>query len=525
MPDNLSQQDIQDLQDISSHLPAGHPHQQAISKLISSQPTQFEQERNPNNQPGFLESAGHTALDMGKSMFGGGQKPGVTASDIAGPGVGLAKSIYSGYKGARERGHGAGYSAAAGLATPLGVDVPGMEHNADVGNAAGIAGQAAVPAAAAVAPLGVEGAVRGAKSLGGEIRQYGVHAPEGLKLPGGFRIGKAEIPEPTPPGPVGNPTSPKPGPAPAPPTNTGPALPSRGTMTSTGGEVPTVGPKLPPPPKPVAAAKPGPAGTPTNAPNLSLPDVNIPAPTGKGPLVTTGGTVSPVQAKPGLAPGGISTMGIDTSGMESGTPTGKGPMTSTGGEPPKLSPTPKKITPKEDVAILPEPRDPSPTDKPGLQYSVKRKTELVQGAKMGRPGAGDVLQQLKPTLYEPREGVGYPGPRQESIGTPLPPQEPAPVGLKQRPPNEVYMRPHMSKYMQAQSPTGTVALPPEVHAELERQAGRPLTPQEANYMDRQSMENGMVEHAGDVDEASAIREKKRAQLEQPDPDRYKKKGK
>lgn len=177
-----------------------------------------------------------------------------------------------------------------------------------------------------------------------------------------------------------------------------------------------------------------------------------------------------------------------------------------------------------DVSVIPEPREPVP-GVPNNMGSTPR-ADLQDLAQSATPHAGQQLQSLgSKVIYEPRGGTGYGGPRQESIGTPLPSQEPAPVGLKQRPPNEVYMRPHMSKYMQAQSPTGTVALPPEVHAELERQAGRPLTPQEANYMDRQSMENGMVEHAGDVDEASAIREKKRAQLEQPDPDRYKKKGK
>lgn len=42
--EQLSQQDIQDLQEITSKLPAGHPMQKNISMLINSQPTQFENE-------------------------------------------------------------------------------------------------------------------------------------------------------------------------------------------------------------------------------------------------------------------------------------------------------------------------------------------------------------------------------------------------------------------------------------------------------------------------------------------------
>src|SRR5882724_7542761 len=46
----LSAQDIKDLQEITSRLPAGHPMQKKISILLSSQPTQFEKERAPGYQ-------------------------------------------------------------------------------------------------------------------------------------------------------------------------------------------------------------------------------------------------------------------------------------------------------------------------------------------------------------------------------------------------------------------------------------------------------------------------------------------
>jgi|SRR5882724_1987031 len=46
----LSAQDIKDLQEITSRLPAGHPMQKKISILLNSQPTQFEKERAPGYQ-------------------------------------------------------------------------------------------------------------------------------------------------------------------------------------------------------------------------------------------------------------------------------------------------------------------------------------------------------------------------------------------------------------------------------------------------------------------------------------------
>jgi hypothetical protein len=55
---NLSQQDVQDLQEIVTRLPAGHPMVPKISKLLNSQPTQFEQQ---NQVPGRLEAGSEEA--------------------------------------------------------------------------------------------------------------------------------------------------------------------------------------------------------------------------------------------------------------------------------------------------------------------------------------------------------------------------------------------------------------------------------------------------------------------------------
>lgn len=49
----LSQQDIQDLQTISSKLPAGHPMQKKLSMLINAQPTQFEKQAAPSGPNTF----------------------------------------------------------------------------------------------------------------------------------------------------------------------------------------------------------------------------------------------------------------------------------------------------------------------------------------------------------------------------------------------------------------------------------------------------------------------------------------
>lgn len=57
------------------------------------------------------------------------------------------------YSAAKERGHGTPYSAAAGVSTLVGVSPERMEAAAAKGDTAGVLGEAAVPAAMAVAPI------------------------------------------------------------------------------------------------------------------------------------------------------------------------------------------------------------------------------------------------------------------------------------------------------------------------------------------------------------------------------------
>lgn len=63
-------------------------------------------------------------------------------------------------------------------------------------------------------------------------------------------------------------------------------------------------------------------------------------------------------------------------------------------------------------------------------------------------------------------------------------------------------------------------LPAELHADLEKQAGRKLSNEEAVAADRANLERGMASGIGQADASTAIREQKRAELEKPDPTRY-----
>ena len=61
MPDDqqLSAQDMSDLKEIAGHLPAGHPMQGKLSKLLNSQPTQFEKDRPGGGTTGEIPKGGY----------------------------------------------------------------------------------------------------------------------------------------------------------------------------------------------------------------------------------------------------------------------------------------------------------------------------------------------------------------------------------------------------------------------------------------------------------------------------------
>lgn len=98
-----------------------------------------------------------------------------------------------GFMGARSRGRGLPYSVAAGLGSPLGVNAEAMEHDAAIGNTRGILGEAAVPTTAALAPLAVEGLVRGGTALrSAAMMDPDVAAAKALRTGGGAKALRSE---------------------------------------------------------------------------------------------------------------------------------------------------------------------------------------------------------------------------------------------------------------------------------------------------------------------------------------------
>lgn len=72
---------------------------------------------------------------------------------------------------------------------------------------------------------------------------------------------------------------------------------------------------------------------------------------------------------------------------------------------------------KSGVAVIPEPREALPVERPGAMYSVPRE-QLPGLAQAGKPGAGEVMSATgTPVIYSPKEGVGFPGPRTEPTYT------------------------------------------------------------------------------------------------------------
>lgn len=164
MPDDqqLSAQDIQDLQEIATHLPTGHPMQGKLSALLNSQPTQFETDRTPDAQTGGFwggvgsaTGANHPAPSTAQAV-----KEGVLAGM---PGIGMAQSLYGAAKNAVPNYKAGG---AAGVLGPLvGVDPQSMAARAERGDTAGIMGEAAVPTVLALSPFAAEGVGKGVRGV------------------------------------------------------------------------------------------------------------------------------------------------------------------------------------------------------------------------------------------------------------------------------------------------------------------------------------------------------------------------
>lgn len=97
------------------------------------------------------------------------------------------------------------------------------------------------------------------------------------------------------------------------------------------------------------------------------------------------------------------------------------------------------------------------------------------------------------------------------VGMNAPEEESGMNDIRWRKPEDVMVKPQETSRA---TPTGEKSsLPPEVHADLEKQAGRPLSDEEAVSLDRANLERGMV--SAPEGNTNQIREEKRSQLEKP----------
>ena len=186
--DTLSTQDLEDLDQIRKALPQNDPRVAKIHALVGAnaqQPTQFEQERDPKNQPGFWK----TAWSDVKNLV---PPPEFSASDIPvlGSAIGAARNIENAkedYGKRKQEGRSPAYNALSTAVEGSGL-IPGlnpraMEEASNVGNKSAIMGHAAVPAAIAAAPLAAEGIGKLAPQVRDTVGGWR-HTPEGDLTPG-----------------------------------------------------------------------------------------------------------------------------------------------------------------------------------------------------------------------------------------------------------------------------------------------------------------------------------------------------
>lgn len=388
---SLSQQDVQDLQEISTHLPDGHPMQKKLSTLLNSQPTQFEKDRTPGADSGFVSGAKQALGANGPApSFTDTMKTGLEAG-LGGPGLSVAKTLYGAVKNAPENYKASGL---AGTLGPLvGVDPVSMRNRAEHGDTAGVAGEAAVPAAMAAAPLVGEGLGRvgGAARRGLSRAAYSGAQPR----PGLQAIGNALEHPTTIPGKLATYTAKKAFP---PPVEQVRAVEGEANATKLGERMTEV----------------------EKARQKELSDNARMGREEEKQHRQFAGSVEDAEVarqKELAANERLKTMhGNDL--MRRGEPVSTG----------------QPIGERNGVNILPEPREAMPGDKPGAMWSAGREDVLPAAARRGTPGAGDVLRNIgQPVLYLPREGVGFPGPRvatPEAIGEPIGAEAQAPPAVR-----------------------------------------------------------------------------------------------
>jgi hypothetical protein len=80
----------------------------------------------------------------------------------------------------------------------------------------------------------------------------------------------------------------------------------------------------------------------------------------------------------------------------------------------------------QKVRIVPEPREPTPEERPGAQWSIPRRRDLPQNAQRRVPGAIEPLKAQGPVIVTPT-GAGYGGKRTWEPNAPPEPPEAGPT--------------------------------------------------------------------------------------------------
>lgn len=144
-------------------------------------PTQFEKERQPQNQPGFW---GTVKNDLKGMAAGAAEKVSENPFGLLNPlsYPGTPSEVKAGYEKEKQEGRSLPYRMIAGLGRVSGVaPVDQMEQDADIGNKRGIYGHSVLNAALAAAPIAGEYMGRGIGALDNVRGNIGeaIRTPEG----------------------------------------------------------------------------------------------------------------------------------------------------------------------------------------------------------------------------------------------------------------------------------------------------------------------------------------------------------
>jgi len=163
MADELSAGELQQLKEIAGALPAGHPALNKVNLLLSSQPTQFEKDREPATGPALLRGAKAVGSDVLNIARGTGEALLKGPTGVAASAPEQAAQMFLADQSRKREGYGPSYRTAAGIGSLAGIDASGMEEAARHGDTAGIVGHTVVPLAGAA--VGADEALTGGKGL------------------------------------------------------------------------------------------------------------------------------------------------------------------------------------------------------------------------------------------------------------------------------------------------------------------------------------------------------------------------